>query len=312
MFPTEVPQRNDGIVARPEKEGGRKHPARTIQVPDTRSYTPRTRYAMASDNLIEIENLRYARGDRVIFDGLDLAVPKGGITALMGPSGTGKTTLLRIIGGQLRPDSGRVIVDGRDVPLLSRRELFELRKGLGMLFQSSALFTDVSVFENVAFPLRVHTNLPDEMIRDIVLMKLNAVGLRGARDLMPAQLSGGMSRRVALARAIALDPHLIMYDEPFTGQDPIAMGVLVSLIRGLNQTIGMTSLVVSHDIHETASIADQIYVIADGKVIGRGEPSMLKDHPSTMVRQFVTGSPDGPVPFHYPADDFLNDILGDD
>ena len=264
-----------------------------------------------TDNLIEIEGLRFSRGDRIIFDGLDLVVPRGRITALMGPSGTGKTTLLRIIGGQIRPDSGRVIVDGLDVPTLSRNELFELRKNMGMLFQSSALFTDVSVFENVAFPLRVHTNLPDEMIRDLVLMKLNAVGLRGARDLMPSQLSGGMARRVALARTMALDPKFIMYDEPFTGQDPIAMGVLVSLIRGLNESLAMTSLVVSHDIHETASIADQMYIISDGRVIGEGTPKVLREHPSTMVRQFMLGSPDGPVPFHYPADNFLDDVLGD-
>jgi len=264
-----------------------------------------------TDNLIEIEGLRFSRGDRIIFDGLDLVVPRGRITALMGPSGTGKTTLLRIIGGQIRPDSGRVIVDGLDVPNLSRAELFELRKNMGMLFQSSALFTDLSVFENVAFPLRVHTNLPDEMIRDLVLMKLNSVGLRGARDLMPSQLSGGMSRRVALARTIALDPKFIMYDEPFTGQDPIAMGVLVSLIRGLNESLAMTSLVVSHDIHETASIADQMYIISDGRVIGEGTPDVLRDHPSTMVRQFMLGSPDGPVPFHYPADTFLDDVIGD-
>jgi len=224
-----------------------------------------------TDNLIEIEGLRFSRGDRIIFDGLDLVVPRGRITALMGPSGTGKT----------------------------------------MLFQSSALFTDLSVFENVAFPLRVHTNLPDEMIRDLVLMKLNSVGLRGARDLMPSQLSGGMSRRVALARTIALDPKFIMYDEPFTGQDPIAMGVLVSLIRGLNESLAMTSLVVSHDIHETASIADQMYIISDGRVIGEGTPDVLRDHPSTMVRQFMLGSPDGPVPFHYPADTFLDDVMGD-
>ena len=191
-----------------------------------------------------------------------------------------------------------MIVDGLDVPKLSRGELFELRKNMGMLFQSSALFTDVSVFENVAFPFRVHTNLPDEMIRDLVLMKLNAVGLRGARDLMPSQLSGGMARRVALARTIALDPKFIMYDEPFTGQDPIAMGVLVSLIRGLNESLAMTSLVVSHDIHETASIADQLYIISDGRVIGEGTPKMLRDHPSTMVRQFMLGSPgrSGAVP----------------
>ena len=264
-----------------------------------------------TDNLIEIEGLRFSRGNRIIFDGLDLVVPRGRITALMGPSGTGKTTLLRIIGGQIRPDSGRVVVEGRDVPTLSRGELFELRKNMGMLFQSSALFTDLSVFENVAFPLRVHTDLPDEMIRDLVLMKLNAVGLRGARDLMPSQLSGGMSRRVALARTIALDPKFIMYDEPFTGQDPIAMGVLVSLIRGLNESLALTSLVVSHDVHETASIADQMYIISDGRVIGEGTPVELRDHPSTMVRQFMNGSPDGPVPFHYPADNFLDDVLGD-
>jgi phospholipid/cholesterol/gamma-HCH transport system ATP-binding protein len=264
-----------------------------------------------TDNLIEIEGLRFSRGDRIIFDGLDLVVPRGQITALMGPSGTGKTTLLRIIGGQIRPDSGRVIVDGQDVPALSRGALFELRRNMGMLFQSSALFTDLSVFENVAFPLRVHTNLPDEMIRDLVLMKLNAVGLRGARDLMPSQLSGGMSRRVALARTIALDPKFIMYDEPFTGQDPIAMGVLVSLIRGLNESLAMTSLVVSHDIHETASIADHLYIISDGSVIGQGSPKELRDHPSTMVRQFMLGSPDGPVPFHYPADNFFDDVMGD-
>jgi phospholipid/cholesterol/gamma-HCH transport system ATP-binding protein len=264
-----------------------------------------------TDNLIEIEGLRYSRGDRIIFDDLSLVVPRGKITALMGPSGTGKTTLLRIIGGQIRPDRGRVIFDGRDVPSLSRRELFELRRNMGMLFQSSALFTDLSVFENVAFPLRVHTNLPDDMIRDLVLMKLNAVGLRGARDLMPAQLSGGMSRRVAIARSMALDPQFIMYDEPFTGQDPIAMGVLVSLIRGLNESLAMTSLVVSHDIHETASIADQMYIISDGRVIGAGTPEVLREHTSTMVRQFMLGSPDGPVPFHYPAENFLDDVLGD-
>lgn len=264
-----------------------------------------------TDNLIEIEGLRYTRGNRIIFDDLSLVVPRGQITALMGPSGTGKTTLLRLIGGQIRPDRGRVIFDGRDVPTLSRRELFELRRNIGMLFQSSALFTDLSVFENVAFPLRVHTNLPDDMIRDLVLMKLNAVGLRGARDLMPSQLSGGMSRRVAIARSMALDPQFIMYDEPFTGQDPIAMGVLVSLIRGLNESLAMTSLVVSHDIHETASIADHMYVVSEGRVIGAGTPEELRVHASTMVRQFMLGSPDGPVPFHYPAENFLDDMLGD-
>ncbi len=265
-----------------------------------------------SDNLIEIEGLRFSRGDRVIFAGLDMVVPRGSVTALMGPSGTGKTTLLRIIGGQVKPDEGSVRFDGREVTSMSRKELFEMRRELGMLFQSSALFTDISVYENVAFPVRVHTDLPQDMVRDLVLMKLNAVGLRGARDLSPAQLSGGMARRVALARAIALDPKFIMYDEPFTGQDPISMGVLVALIRGLNRTLDMTSLVVSHDIHETVSIADLIYIIADGLVIGRGSPEQLKSDSSTVVRQFMSGAPDGPVPFHYPADDFLEDVLGVD
>ncbi len=265
---------------------------------------------MTASNLIEIRNLSFARGERAIFNGLSMNVKRGKITAIMGPSGTGKTTLLRIIGGQLKPDRGEVLVGGRDVARMSRRQLFEVRREIGMLFQSSALFTDLSVFENVAFPMRVHTALPEDSIRDLVLMKLNAVGLRGARDLRPSQLSGGMSRRVALARAIALDPQLVMYDEPFTGQDPIAIGVLLTLIRGLNEALDITSLLVSHDIHETVSIADQIFIIADGTVVGEGTPAELKDHTSSKVRQFMHGSPDGPVPFHYPADDFVFDVLG--
>ncbi|MEM7220160.1 MAG: ATP-binding cassette domain-containing protein [Pseudomonadota bacterium] len=260
-------------------------------------------------DFIQVEDLSYSRGERIIFNGLNLTVPRGQITAIMGPSGTGKTTLLRIIGGQVRPDRGRVLVDGQDVCQLSRRELFRLRQRMGMLFQSSALFTDLNVFENVAFPLRVHTKLDEPLIRSIVLMKLNAVGLRGARDLMPSQLSGGMARRVALARAIALDPELIMYDEPFTGQDPIAMGVLLALVEGLNQALGMTSLLVSHDIHETVSIAHKIYVIADGEVIAHGAPEVLRSHGSARIQQFMRGSPDGPVPFHYPALDFEADLL---
>ena len=262
-------------------------------------------------NLIEIKNLTYLRGERPIFNDLSMNVPKGRITGIMGPSGTGKTTLLRIIGGQLKPNSGQVLINGKDVCAMNREELLAFRRNLGMLFQSSALFTDLSVYENVAFPMRVHTDLSEELIRDLVLMKLNAVGLRGARDLMPAELSGGMARRVALARAIALDPDLLMYDEPFTGQDPIAMGVLVSLIRELNQALGTTSLLVSHDIHETVSIADQIVVLADGGVAGSGTPDELRAHPTAMVRQFMRGEPDGPVPFHYPADDVEFDILGE-
>lgn len=266
---------------------------------------------MSDEYVIEIRDLSFSRGERVIFDHLEMLVPKGKVTGIMGPSGSGKTTLLRIIGGQVKPDHGEVIVCGENVCELSRGELMELRRDMGMLFQSSALFTDLSVFENVAFPLREHTDLPDDTIRDLVLIKLNSVGLRGARDLLPNQLSGGMARRVALARAIALDPSLLMYDEPFTGQDPIALGVVQSLIKKLNTALRATSLLVSHDIHETVSIADQIYVIADGMVIGQGPPDRLKAHDSSRIRQFMNGSPDGPVPFHYPADDFLYDLLGD-
>ena len=264
-----------------------------------------------TDNLIEIRGLTFTRGERVIFDGIDMDIPRGKITAIMGPSGTGKTTLLKLIGGQIRPDAGAVFINGEDVCRMSRADLFRVRREVGMLFQSSALFTDMSVFENVAFPLRVHTNLSETLVRDLVVMKLNAVGLRGARDLMPAELSGGMARRVALARAIALDPALVMYDEPFTGQDPIALGVLVSLIRDLNRALGTTSVLVSHDIHETQSIADQIYVLADGHVVGRGTPEELRAGPTPMVYQFMHGEPDGPVPFHYPADDVHFDIVSD-
>jgi len=265
-----------------------------------------------TENLIEIKNLTFFRGDRAIFNDMSLNVPRGKITAIMGPSGTGKTTLLKIIGGQIKPDAGTVCINGRDICQMNRRELFAFRRNLGMLFQSSALFTDLSVYENVAFPMRVHTDLSEELIRDLVMMKLNAVGLRGARDLAPAELSGGMARRVALARAIALDPQLIMYDEPFTGQDPIAMGMLVSLVRGLNRALGTTSLLVSHDIPDTVRIADQIYIIADGGVIGSGSPDELRVNSAPMVQQFMHGEPDGPVPFHYPADDIEFDVLGEE
>ncbi len=258
---------------------------------------------------IKIENLCFTRGHRSIFDNICLDIPRGKVTAIMGPSGIGKTTLLKLMGGQLKPQSGNVSVDGQNVNRLGRKQLFELRTKMGMLFQSGALFSDISVFENVAFPIRAHTRLPEDMIRDIVLMKLHAVGLRGARDLMPAELSGGMTRRVALARAIALDPELIMYDEPFAGQDPIAMGVLVQLIRLLNDALGLTSVLVSHDISESLSICDHAVIIADGKVIGQGSPVELKEHGSAFVKQFVNGLPDGPVPFHYPAAEYQQDLL---
>ncbi|MFP5384404.1 MAG: ABC transporter ATP-binding protein [Gammaproteobacteria bacterium] len=259
---------------------------------------------------VEIRGLRFLRGGRAIFDGVDIDIARGRITAILGPSGTGKTTLLRLIGGQLAPDAGSVRVEGRDLSRLSRHELYDVRSRMGMLFQSGALFTDLSVYENVAFPLRAHTKLPEGMIRDLVLMKLNAVGLRGARDLMPAELSGGMARRVALARAIALDPDLVMFDEPFAGQDPIAMGVLVKLIKALNESVGVTSVIVSHDVPETASIADYIYVISNGRVIGQGAPDEVMNSESPEVRQFMRGEPDGPVPFHYPARDYREDLLG--
>jgi phospholipid/cholesterol/gamma-HCH transport system ATP-binding protein len=262
----------------------------------------------AGGNLIEVRNLRFQRGQRWIFDGVDIDIARGKITAIMGPSGTGKTTLLRLIGGQLFPDSGSIHLNGYNIPQLSRNELFAVRRKMGMLFQSGALFTDLTVYENVAFPLRVHTQLPEAMIRDLVLMKLHAVGLRGARDLMPSELSGGMARRAALARAIVLDPQLIMYDEPFVGQDPISMGMLVQLIRLLNDTLGLTSVIVSHDVHETASIADYIYVIADGKVIGHGTPEQVMNTDEPRVRQFIRGLADGPVPFHYPAPDYRQDL----
>lgn len=263
-----------------------------------------------TNNSVELRNIRFKRGKRMIFDDIDIDIVKGKVTAIMGPSGCGKTTLLRLIGGQLKPDSGLVLVNGENVPSLGRHDLYRVRKTMGMLFQSGALFSDLNVFDNVAFPLREHSNLPDFMIRDLVLMKLQAVGLRGARELMPSELSGGMARRAALARTISLDPSLIMYDEPFAGQDPISMGVLVQLIRLLNDALEMTSIVVSHDITETVSIADYIYLIAEGRVIGYGTPNEMMNHPSSWVRQFMQGLPDGPVPFHFPAQDYSQDLIG--
>jgi phospholipid/cholesterol/gamma-HCH transport system ATP-binding protein len=267
--------------------------------------------AIPSEHLVEIRDLHFARGRRKIFDGVDILIPRGRVTAIMGPSGTGKTTLLKLMGGQLRPDKGKIFVDGLDVHTLSQRQLFRLRQRMGMLFQTGALLTDLSVFDNVAFPLREHTALSERMITDLVLIKLEAVGLRGARDLMPSQLSGGMARRVALARAIALDPMMIMYDEPFTGQDPISMGVIVQLIRLLNDNLDLTSIVVSHDVAETASISDYLYLISDGKVVGEGDAAALRKSDSQWVQQFMSGTPDGPVPFHYPAPDFLDELMAD-
>lgn len=263
----------------------------------------------STDILVKVRDLHFARGDRMIFDGVDLDIKRGRITAIMGPSGTGKTTLLRLIGGQLQPASGTVHVENQHIAELGHSALYQIRKRMGMLFQNGALLTDMSVFDNVAFPLREHTELSEDMIHDLVLMKLHAVGLRGARKLMPSELSGGMSRRVALARAIALDPMMMMYDEPFTGQDPISMGVLVKLIRELNDALGLTSIIVSHDIAETSSIADYIYLLSNGKVVGHGTAEELGNSSSAWAQQFLKGYSDGPVPFHYQAREYMADLM---
>lgn len=260
-------------------------------------------------DIVSIQNLSFSRGARKIFDDISLTIPRGKITAIMGPSGTGKTTLLKLIGGQLYPDQGSVIVDEQNVHNLKRSDLYTLRKRMGMLFQSGALLTDITVFDNVALPLREHTKLNESMIRTLVLMKLHAVGLRGARDLMPNELSGGMARRVALARAIALDPMMIMYDEPFTGQDPISLGTLVKLIKELNNALGLTSIIVSHDVEETVSIADYIYILSEGSVVGQGTPEQIKNSDSEYVQQFMKGDADGPVHFHYSANDYHKDLF---
>jgi len=266
---------------------------------------------MFSENLVTIQQMSFNRAERKIFDAVDIAIAREKITAVLGPSGTGKTTLLKLIGAQLKPQSGTISFDGQNIHKLSNHDLYKTRQSMGLLFQSGALFTNLTVFENVAFPLREHTRLPEPMIRDLVLMKLQAVGLRGARDLMPSELSGGMARRAALARAIALDPKLIMYDEPFTGQDPISKGVIMKIIRTLNDALHMTSILVTHDVQEAFAIADYVYVISEGKVIGQGTPEKIQHEESLPVKQFIHGLPDGTVPFHFPAKDLANDFLGE-
>ncbi|MWN06106.1 phospholipid ABC transporter ATP-binding protein MlaF [Gilliamella sp. Pas-s95] len=259
-------------------------------------------------NLVEIHDMSFYRGTRPIYKNMSLNVPKGKVTAIMGPSGIGKTTLLRLIGGQLKPQSGKILFDGEDIPSMSRSRLYEVRKRMSMLFQSGALFTDLTVFDNVAYPLREHFNLPEPILHNLVLMKLQAVGLRGAAQMMPSELSGGMARRAALARAIALDPDLIMFDEPFAGQDPISMGVIVKLISEINQSLGLTCIVVSHDVSEVLSIADYAYIVAEQHIIAGGTPQQLRDNDDSRVKQFLDGLADGPVPFHYPADDYRLDL----
>ncbi len=265
-----------------------------------------------SDTLIEIRDLDYSRGQRQIFSGLNLSIERGQVTAIMGPSGTGKTTLLRLITRQLRPDAGTITVDGIDISTLNQKELYKLRRRFGMLFQNGALLTDINVFENVAFPLREHTNLPNRLIRHIVLTKLHAVGLRGAADMMPSQLSGGMARRVALARAMVMDPDILIYDEPFVGLDPISMGVIVRLVRTMNDALGISSILVSHDVQEISTVADCSYLISDGKVAASGSPDELSNTRSELVRQFMHGMADGPVAFHYSAPNYAEQLLGRD
>lgn len=257
---------------------------------------------------MRIRGLRTVLGGKSIFDGIDLDIARGKITAVMGPSGTGKTTLLRHITGQLAPDAGEVLVDGENVPRLRRGQLFALREKIGYLFQNSALLTDFSVFENVAFPLRQHLRLPEEIVRNIVLTRLQAVGLRGAAPLMPAELSGGMARRVALARAIVRDPSLMIYDEPFVGLDPIALNQVLKLIRVLNDTLGITSILVAHEFAAVRRVADHVYLIAGGRIAAHGHPDELAERDSPWTRQFFGGEADGPVPFQYPARDYAHDL----
>jgi phospholipid/cholesterol/gamma-HCH transport system ATP-binding protein len=259
--------------------------------------------------IVQIRDLGYAINGRPVFADLDMDIPRGRITAIMGPSGTGKTTLLRLITGQVVADSGSIVVADQNMRTLRRAGLYVLRRRMGMLFQNGALLTDLSVFENVAFPLREHTDLPERLIRELVLTKLQAVGLRGAAELMPGELSGGMSRRVALARAIVMDPEILIYDEPFVGLDPISLGVILRLIRRLNDALGITSIVVSHDVQEISTVADLVFLLSGGKVVAKGTPQQLQSYPSEIVRQFIGGLADGPVPFHFPAPDYFGELL---
>lgn len=263
---------------------------------------------MPSENLVEIRDVTYAYGSRPVLERIDMAIPRGKIVAIMGISGSGKTTILRLIGGVLRPQRGEVLVDGQRVDTRDRAGVYRQRRRMGMLFQFGALFTDLSVFDNVAFQMREHTDLPESMVRDLVMMKLNAVGVRAAHAAMPGELSGGMARRVALARAIALDPMLMMYDEPFTGLDPIALGVIANLTRRLNSALGTTSIVVTHDVAETFKIVDYVYYLSKGHIVAQGTPAEMRDNPDPLVRQFVHGEPEGPVAFQYPSRPYAEDL----
>ena len=265
--------------------------------------------AACPENAVELSSVTFGYDQRAVLTGISMTIPRGKVVAIMGGSGCGKTTILRLIGGQLKPRSGRVTVAGQSVADLDREALYMMRRRFGMLFQFGALFTDMSVYENVAFAMREHTDLPEELIRDLVLMKLHAVGLRGAAYLMPSELSGGMARRVALARAVALDPMLVMYDEPFAGLDPISLGVVGQMIRRLNDALGITSVVVTHDVYESLKIVDYMYFVSEGKIVAQGTPADVRASTDTFVRQFIDGAPDGPVPFHYPASPYRSELF---
>ena len=278
---------------------------------DSRASLTHSRSLEGAPPAIELADVSFGYDERLVLRGITMTVPRGSVVAIMGGSGCGKTTILRLIGGQLKPQSGKVLVAGESVPDLEPDALYALRRKFGMLFQFGALFTDMSVFENIAFPMREHTELQEELIRDLVLMKLHAVGLRGAAPLMPAELSGGMARRVALARALALDPMLVMYDEPFAGLDPISLGVIGQLIRKLNDALGTTSVVVTHDVYESLKIVDYLYFVSEGRVVAEGTPDEVRASADLYVRQFVDGQSDGPVPFHYPAPPYRKELFAD-
>ncbi|TCJ13856.1 ABC transporter ATP-binding protein [Parasulfuritortus cantonensis] len=263
---------------------------------------------MANDNIVEVRDLHFAYEGRKILDGVDLDIPRGKAVAILGTSGCGKSTLMRLISGQLRPERGRVLIDGEDVHALDNDGLYRLRRKMGMMFQVSGLFSDLSVYENIAFPMREHTDLPEAMIRDLVLMKLHAVGLRGAHSLMPRELSGGMERRIALARAVAIDPKLVIYDEPFAGLDPISLNVIANLIRRQNDALGTTSIVVTYDVSESLKVVDYAYFLSDGKVVAHGPTAEMLSSSDPFVRQYIHAEPDGPVHFHYPADPLAADM----
>ena len=299
-----------GSLRRLRRKGYNRRPPLSWNIRVTVAASPLANVSVTPfANAVELAGVSFGYDpSRPILRGIDMTIPRGKVVAIMGGSGCGKTTILRLIGGQLRPQAGRVLVADQSVPDLDRDALFELRRKIGMLFQFGALFTDLTVFENIAFALREHTNLPDELIRDLVLMKLNAVGLRGTAQLRPTELSGGMARRVALARAIALDPMLMLYDEPFAGLDPISLGVVGQLIRELNDALGITSVVVTHDVYESLKIVDYLYFVSEGRIIAKGTPEEVKASSDPFVRQFVDGAPDGPVPFHYPAPPYSQEL----